>query len=538
MKHTHHARLASMLMVLALLATLSAGGATSLAADVPNLNKTGLPVVQEPITLTGMVNLDPKVPDWNTHPFSIELEARTNIHVEYECVSAEGFAERRNLAFASNLLPDFIMRAGLSAAVEAKYAAAQQIIALDPYFEDYAPYFSAVMEANPGVFKNIAQPNGHIYAMPQLNTTEGNLVDKNWINQAWLEKLGLPMPTTIDEFYDTLVAFRDGDPNQNGKADEIPFSVNMDTAAALLRNFFGCWGFAGNNGILNQPSYLDVDDDGNVRLIPTDPRFREMLAYFNKLWDEKLLDREVFSQAQPQVVAKVDADTVGFSPFGNNQQWMGTKRDYFVAAPAFASEYSDGVWYAMNPLVQVTGTFVITSANKHPEITMRWVDYFYSEEGTLLVRMGILGTSCYYDEETDKYELMPEIKNDPSGLTLDQALGKWAVFAGGNVPQMIVDKVDASAAQLPEIKAATEVLRPFMISFDAIPRLKYTEEETMNLGRYATDIQNFIEENVVKFITGERPLTEYDAFISSLESMNLSEYLAIHQASFDRWKSN
>lgn len=501
------------------------------------VNKTGLPIVDEKITLTGLVALFTPVgvPDWNEHPAILELENRTNIHIEWECVSQDGFAEKRNLIFASNTLPDMVMRAGLTAEQEVKYASSKQIIALDPYFEDYAPNFSALMETDNSIYKNTASSDGHIYAMPQLNTTEGSLIAKNWINQTWLDNLGLSMPETTDGLYDVLKAFKEQDANGNGDPnDEIPFSDYKTYPSDLAKTFYGAWGFGSNHGIIDR--YLDIDDNGKIRLIAQEQGYKEILTYLNRLWEEDILDHEIFSQKQPQVIAKITEDTVGYTASGNNNQWLGERRNEFTAAASLTGPYGDNAWVQVSPIVQTTGTFVITSANPYPEATMRWVDYLYSEEGTVLVRLGIEGKS--YTVNNGKYELLPEIKNDPNGLTLDEAIGKWSLYCGGSVPQYAIDKVDQSAAQLPEIKAATELLRPHLVPYDSIPKLKYTEQETISLGRFAEDIRTYIDECSVKFITGERSLDEFDSFVAELQGMNLEEYLNIQQTSFDRWNSN
>lgn len=497
------------------------------------VNKTGLPIVEEKITMKGLVAQDIKVPDWNTHPAVLELENRTNIHIDWECVSQDGFEEKRNLIFASNTLPDLVMRAGLSVEQEVKYASANQIIALDPYFEEYAPNFSKLMEENEAIHKNIVLPDGHVYSMPQLNTTEGNLIDKHWINKVWLENLDLEMPETTEELYEVLKAFKDQDANGNGDPnDEIPFSSNKTYASDLIKPYYGAWGFGANHGIFDR--YLDVDDENNVRLIPLESNYKEILAYLNRFWEEDLLDHEVFSQKEAQVVAKITDNSVGYTAQTNQNQWMGARRDDFVAAPSLTGPYGDNSWVQVNPFVQGTGTFVITNVNPYPEATMRWVDYFYSQEGMVLIRLGIEGKSYIVNDE-GKYELLPEIQNPPDGLSMTQAHAKWALYFGGNVPQYATDETDLSAAQLPEIKAATELLRPHLVPYDDIPRLKFTEEETISLGRFAEDIRSFIDENSVKFITGERSLDEFDNFVEELKKMDIEEYLKVYQASFDRW---
>ena len=50
------------------------------------------------------------------------------------------------------------------------------------------------------------------------------------------------MPDSLDGFVDLLRAFRDGDPNGNGKADEIPFSVRWADSISGIRAWFHPFG--------------------------------------------------------------------------------------------------------------------------------------------------------------------------------------------------------------------------------------------------------------------------------------------------------
>ncbi|MFQ7004509.1 MAG: hypothetical protein ACLRRT_13085 [Ruthenibacterium lactatiformans] len=180
-----------------------------------NVNAEGFPIVNEPITLRGMVALNANVKDWNEHPALKRMEELTGIHIEWECVPDAGFTEKRNLAFASDDLPDIILRAKISPQEEMKYAANGQLVALDEYL-DYAPNLSALIEQDDAIRKGITMPDGHIYSCPQLNKTEGNLIHHYWINKTWLDNLGLKRLRRLTS-YDVLVAFRDNDPNGNGQ---------------------------------------------------------------------------------------------------------------------------------------------------------------------------------------------------------------------------------------------------------------------------------------------------------------------------------
>jgi putative aldouronate transport system substrate-binding protein len=415
-----------------------------------------------------------------------------------------------------------------------KYASAKQIIALDEYF-DYAPNLTRLMSEDKSIYQNIVLPDGHVYSLPQLNETEANLINKYWLNMKWLKNLNLEVPETTEDFYNVLKAFVEKDPNGNGKADEIGYSGSFkENPLEIIRNFLGSWGFGKNAGIIN--GLMDVDDSGKIRLITIEPKYKEVIEFMNRMWKDGLIDKEIFSQQSAQVISKITADQVGFTNFGNNTLWMGVNSDNYDQPPVLKGPYGDSIWSNVNPKVQTTGTFVITGKNQYPEETMRWADYFYSKEGTILVRLGIEGKSFSIDKD-GKYQLLDEIKNDPTGLGQDQAQAKWTLYCGGGIPQYAIDELDQSPAQLPAMKKTTETLRPDLIPLSSIPRLKFTEEESIRLGTYSQDIKTYITQNIVKFITGEQSMSKWDKYVSDLQKMDIEDYISIYQESYDRWKN-
>lgn len=500
-----------------------------------NINKTGMPIANEPVHLKGLVAKYELVKDWNEHKGLKDYEAKSNVIIDWDSVPQNTFEERRNLLFASNDLPDFVMRAMLSPQLITSYAAAGQIIPLDDLIDaGYAPNLSALMEANDGIRKSITSADGHIYSLPNISEADGRIAS-SWINKEWLDTLGLEMPTTMDEFYEVLKAFKEQDPNGNGIADELPISgykENNSSGNEFFRSFYGSWGFGGNSGII--APYMDVDDEGNVRYIATDDTFKDMLTFFNKLWAEGLIDKEIFSQDMNQEVAKIDEERVGYVAKGNNNLWMGDNRSHYVQNPVFKAIDGDVYWTGVSPKVRDLGSFVITSKNPNPAATLRWADYFLSEEGTALARLGIQDVTYTIDGD-GFYKLKDEFANNPNGLTVDEALAEYTIFQGGNIPQRVTQNVDQSAAVLPEMIANKDVIRPFLVPDEKLMIPNFTEEENIQLSTYATDIEAFTDEQIVKFITGARPIGEWEAFVETLGKMKLDKYLAIYQAAYDRW---
>lgn len=532
------------LVQIASLLTLTACGTTGKGnADVAakdeetaaNITKTGLPIADKLVHLQGLVAKYELVTDWNQHTGLKDYASKSNVIIDWDSVPQNAFEERRNLLFASNDLPDFVMRAGLTPQLITSYAAAGQIIPLDDLIEaGYAPNLSALMAADEGIRKSITSADGHIYSLPNISEADGR-IGSSWINKKWLDKLGLDMPTTMDEFYQVMKAFKEQDPNGNNKADELPLSGYKEKANngnEFFKSFYGNWGFGGNSGII--APYMDVDDNGKIRYIATDEKFKEMLAYFSKFWAEGLIDKEIFSQDMNQVVAKVDEERIGYVAKGNNNLWMGKNRSDYVQNPVMRAIDGDVYWTSVSPKVRDIGSFVITSKNPNPEATLRWGDYFLSEEGTAMARLGIKDVTYTIDSD-GFYKLKDEYANNPNGLTVDEALSDYTIFQGGQIPQRVTQKVDQSAAVLPEMIANKDVVRPYLVPDEKLMIPNFSEDENIQLSTYATDIEAYTEEQVVKFITGAKSLDEWDNYVSTLNKMHLDNYLAIYQAAYDRW---
>jgi putative aldouronate transport system substrate-binding protein len=131
--------------------------------DVPDyLNETGFPIVKEPLAMTAMVLLSPAQPtEWNDILAWQEYEMMTGIHIEWEAYTSAEIVEKRNLALASDTLPDIFFRTKMPDNDVAKYGAEGSFIKLNELIEKYAPNFKAVMEKYPDVKKRCPDGRWH-----------------------------------------------------------------------------------------------------------------------------------------------------------------------------------------------------------------------------------------------------------------------------------------------------------------------------------------------------------------------------------------
>src|SRR5690606_1913753 len=104
---------------------------------------------------------------------------------------------------------------GVDDVIEAQYGVGQQIFRpLDGLIEQHMTAFKDVLQKHPAVKGRITATDGQIYSLPSWNDCfHCCFAQKMWINQEWLDNMGLQMPTTTDEFYQVLKAFKEKDPN-------------------------------------------------------------------------------------------------------------------------------------------------------------------------------------------------------------------------------------------------------------------------------------------------------------------------------------
>lgn len=503
-------------------------GETSSNESTENFNKEGDQIVDEKIELTLMGPSTPvqTVPWGETKVFKV-LEEKTNIGFEFNTPSSESMDEKLNLAFASGDLPDVLFGIGFSVEQETKFGSEGQLIPLEGLIEEYAPNLQKIFKEKPEVIKSITAADGHIYSLPFVDSELGFLsYQKLWINQNWLDNLGLEMPETIDDLYTVLEAFKERDPNGNGKADEIPMAGSKDVnVLGVMLNSFGFTG------------YLDVRT-GNVRYAPVEEEFKDYLAFMNKLYQEGLYDSESFIQDKQQINAKGANEQIGVFYDAGPFLTVGIEQNEdYVALSPLTSEANNKKMAARTPLVQ-TGVFAITSANEHPEATIRWVDYIYSDEGSIFYNYGIEGEDFeYIDDGQGIRYLLPEGMDRNEFISKINPLGAAQPRTHDLIQELMLHKQDETDPQDAHIMQETlEKIKP--VAESTFPNVHFTQEEIQKLNSVRTDIEDYVEQMEAKFITGNASLgSDWDDYLDTLQKMGVEEYIQIQSDAYERWKA-
>ncbi|MBN2980818.1 extracellular solute-binding protein [Cohnella algarum] len=465
-----------------------------------------------------------------------KMEENTNVHIDFQHAAEGASADAFTLLMSSGSLPDMIYYERWSADA-VKYGEQGALLPLEDLIEQHAPNFKKILDENPDIRGQLTTPDGHIYYMPNLILESKDLVQMfPQIRQDWLDKLNLQQPATTEDWYNVLKAFREQDPNGNGKKDEIPLvSVFLDNIVMLFAPAFGV------PVGMNSPFFVE---DGQVKYGPADPRFKDVVTFLNRLYSEQLLDPEYLVDTTfDTLTEKVTTDVAGAwfgwsgSYMGNFTTLMAGKHDTFKISPVLPPEGPNGDRGHVSFRWQVGDQgLAVSSQTKNPEEVVKWLDYQYSEEGILLNNFGVEGQS--YDIVDGQPVFKQEVLYPTNGLTNTQELlnhtiggGTWSTVADTRYSEQI--RVANGQTENP-----LELYADYLEYDKKLPPVKFTSEENDIVTPLMADIQTYVTETINQMIMGRTSPDTYDQVIAQLEKMGIKEVLAQYQSAYDRFNGN
>jgi putative aldouronate transport system substrate-binding protein len=505
------------LSIIALTSVILTGcsSSKSTASDPANqkaptdFNKTGFPIVDKPITFTMFSDRSAADGPYKDMSMFQSYEKTTNIHIDFNDVPDASFAEKKSLVLGSNSLPDILFKANLTPLEAVKYGSSGELIPLEGLIKKYAPNLESIFEKHPEVKQALTAPDGHIYALSDIVTLLSARTNKLWLNKSMLSSVNMSVPTTTDELYNVLKAIKAKYPNST------PLSTS--NVSDLINAIGGAWGLSPQMG------YNISITNNKVHIWTTDEKYKELLMYLHKLYQENLLDHQITTQTFAQYIAKMQQSgklalftnqaTDAFSQIANQYEGI---------AP-FKGPEGDQT-YAAGPITRSYGAFAISATNKDPEAAIRWIDYFYGDKGSIFFRYGVEGKTFNYSNGTPVYA--------DSVLKSQLGIGSMTPWPGGGSPELINDK-NSTAINPPQVQQAAAKIQPF------IPQKIYAaplfDADTANqVNDLKTDIDTFVGEATAKFITGDRSFSTWDSYVSQLKNMGLDKLEKYYQDAYDK----
>lgn len=528
-----------LVILLVLIMFTAACGTPAITPDGDRQKETDIPTEAAPaqkgdekITLHAFQYvLENQQVDFENLWFYKELEKKTNIHIKWELVKDGDWKTRLNLMFASGNWPDIIIRGEVD--VE-EYGVTQKILVpLDDYLKEYMPNYYSRLYLN-DAYASIPASDGKMYYVGNLTAQNVNHDGNHYINKAWLDKLGLENPKTIDELTNVLRAFRDNDPNDNGEKDEIPFC-----AADLIHQTQGIYTHFANFGVpLQRWVYACIDDNQKVVFPGYLPGFRDACEWLHLCYEEGLLDPESITQDSNVWGTKMNAGRVGYTTYLrliNTALQPDIAKMYTSIIPP-ASEY--GVKVPRILEVPTLGA-ALTVANKHIPETLQWLDAQFETETMMVsvngpVREGGPIEPTMRINEAGKYEIIYVPENNALYQYVPVYHGQF--FAPGDYYFEIYEMPPHRVERYESSKAYEEAGVLEKYSFDYLYRLsKMSNEEAIEVSRLFNEIEKFMKESIANFITNGVTDSSWQEFISTAKAVGVDRYIELYQKAYDNY---
>ncbi|GGH85880.1 putative aldouronate transport system substrate-binding protein [Pullulanibacillus pueri] len=487
----------------------SAGEDPSKGKPPEGFNKSGFPIVDKPVTMTMFADRSAANGPYKDMSMFQAYEKKTNIKVKFNDVPDVSFAEKKSLVFGSKNLPDIFFKANISPLETVKYGTNGVLIPLEGLIKKYAPNIEGLFEKYPETKKALTAPDGHIYTLSDIVTLLSARTNKIWLNQTMLKGVNMKEPKTTDELYTVLKAFKEKYPKNT------PLSAS--SIGDLINGFGGAW------GLTQQMGYnINVNND-KVHIWTADDEYKELLTYLHKLYQENLLDHEVPTHTYAQYVAKMQSGKVGLFFNQASDAFPQVADQYAGIAPLKGPEGEQK--YTAGPITRSFGEFAITSTNKNPEAAIRWIDYFYGDEGSIFFRYGVEGKTFNYTKDG-----VPEYTDDV--LKSSKGIGAMTPWPGGGSPELINEK-NSTAINPPEVQKAADKIQPY-ISKQIYAAPLFDADTATKVNDLKNDIDTYVNEATAKFITGDRSLDTWDKYVSELKKMGLDKLEKYYQDAYDK----
>ncbi|MFC3769680.1 extracellular solute-binding protein [Paenibacillus sp. GCM10012303] len=453
-----------------------------------------------------------------------QILAKTNVKVNMEGVPSSDYEAKKKTLIATNNIPDVLH---VSRTDITNYASTGIFLNLSPLIDKHAPNLKKRLESEPEASK--LKIDGNFYGFPIMarKSVAANVGNFPMIRTDILQELGLKAPTTFEELYEVLKAFKAKYP------DSYPWTMRSGSQYNLR---FLAYAFGSGFSIYYEPK------SDKYLYGPAHPEFKEVMTYLTKLYKEKLLDPNFTNLTAQQWQQNLSSgkslffyDNYTFAVNFNAALQQVNPKAKFDMLPIFKDASGNKRNYMDNP--SSFNSYAISSKVKNPEEIVKLFDWMYSDEGADITNFGT--PAEHFTRSGDKVTITPSLidqfkdKQDPYRAMqsfLGTGLLAFSTFTD-DTPMLTISP--------PELKLWSDSVKQQKDRKEVIEKPldpPFTEEEREKLKQLTTKVDTIVTQNVDKFILGSRPLSELDAFAKEVAAGGASEIEDIYNAAWKRMK--
>lgn len=360
---------------------------------------------------------------------------------------------------------------------------------------------------------NLRESDGKYYTLPVKAETKRMRIHQWLVRVDIFEKHNIPLPKTLDDVYAAGVKLKELYPESN----PIINRFGSGNLLSLIGSGFGTlagWSLSSNGHVYDEATDSWV-------YAPTSPEFKELLTYMNKLLTAGVLDEEftsldstVYEQRVTQSETFIMIDWVG-NQVRYNIEGRKTNPDFNVQ-PIFPVAGPRGDYATERGTMYEQYWVLPASLKDHPrfEEVLGFIDWFYSEEASIITTFGAEGIS-YQAENGNLVYTDPNADQSKEYGLLNNALNVrrhpdfFTAINGQEISDLFDEIAKAGAVKSPD------------------PKVRYNEEELSELQLLIPPVNDYFGSMMEKFIYGFESLDDWDAYVAELENKGSKKITAL-----------
>lgn len=509
--------------------TTSTASDTGTSSTGEEASASALPF-DETLTVTMMISenaTQPVNPDSSLIQY---MKEHLNVDLQLQIIPGSDYATRVATALASNSMPDMIR--ACQPYQFSQYAPTGMLLNIDDY-KEYAPDYYALIDGEDRIGEtNKLRINGSMYGFETLEYYRVAIAPINAIRTDLLEEAGLDMPTTWDEFYDALLAIKEKHPDMTG------FSSRAGTRTMIGRYAYqlGSGGFNvvdTTNGV-----YYEPEEDAYI-YGPTSENFKAVIEFFAQAYKDGILDPDYATMTQETYWEKLSSGRT--MSICDNNSFIGRvfnpaleqidENAAFDIVPPLENDLGQTRQYRYNK--DWTDQIIVSSQVDEPEKVVQFLNWFYTDEGRMLTNFGVEGQD--YDIVDGNPMIKQEIVDANSDASdvftaiqgeLGLGLQGLATYVDEYTYHQVSDPIFLEQAE--KIDQYTE--DGSIVYAPLYPSL--SQEDNERATSLQANLNNVFDQEIDKFIIGQRSMDEWDDFVATLESQGASELAEIYNNAY------
>lgn len=497
---------------------------------IPRAATLDYPLSENTATLSLWGSISPMLSeyldDWNDQAVVQELEKATGIHLDFRYYSPQAAEESFNLMIASGEYPDMIQGFANSYSQGLDHAIEEEIIiTLNDIIEKNAPDYMAALADN-NMIESQYTDSGHIAGVQGFESAYTGPMNGPMIRSDWLSELGLEEPSTYDEYYDVLKAFK----------------TEYDCSAPLLLtgNTQNANWLVGGYGVAGYTETTMYQIDGTVYSSLTQEAYKEYIQMISIWYEEGLIHPDFYTIDS----SIMNANTASYLYSGSTGIFYGmtTQMPTYLSnlqleegsinaiQDARVSE-GEKMHFGGYPIARSGQQISISTDCNDPELALRWINYGFTQEGYWLLNYGIAGVS--YNLDTSGMPVMTDIVTNSDSFNVSIGMG---LYTWPQIPCLQDAYRNYNTIFTETQKNTWDTWMSCIDGEYELPGdIALTAEESSDYALIMADIQTYCDTQILKFVIGDLSFDEWDSFVAELKSFGIDDCVKIYQDAYNRY---